>query len=184
MHNKIRLGKKGHRVKPDSGYRNPKDVRYKHFTNLNQLLISNIMELETINPKEDAVILSKKLGLKKKIQVIEKCKELNIKILNIVKVDEFLERAKKLKEKTKEEKLTREEKKKLSKEASLKKAEEKKEKSKEEKKEEEKELEKKILEKEPAHQKQPVIQHDKISDKIAKQDSVRTKIPTGGDRSA
>lgn len=184
LHNKMRLGKKGHRVKPDSGYRSPKDIRYRHFSNLNLVLISNIKDLEKVDSKKDCIIISKKVGLKKKIQLLEKCKSLNIKVLNIKKIDIFLEEKKKLKETEKKEKLTKEEKRKLSKEEALKKAEEKKkEKTPEEKKEEEKELEKKILEKEPVHAKPPEIKHEKVSDKIIKKDSIRTKIPSGGDRS-
>jgi large subunit ribosomal protein L32e len=184
MHNKMRMGKKGHGVKVDSGYRSPKEVRYMHFSNLNEIMITNMNEIKNVNPKTDGVILSKKLGLKKKILIVEECIKLNIKILNLKDSVKFVEESKKLKEKTKKETTEKEEKRKKSKEEILKKAEEKTEKSKDEKKEEEKKLEKEILTHEHVHQhKDHEMSHEKVSDRISKSDPVRTKIPSGGDRS-
>lgn len=185
IHNKMRLRKKGHGAKPDSGYRSSKLARYLHHSNFKQVLITNIKDIEKIDPKKEAIILSKRLGLKKKMQIIEKCNQLNIKILNIKNPTKFLDDAKKSKGKLKLEKVEKEERRKKAKEELVKKSEEKQEKelTKEEKKEEEKELEKKLLEKEHPTKKPHDIPHEKMSDKTAKVDSVRTRIPTGGDRS-
>jgi large subunit ribosomal protein L32e len=184
MHNKMRMGKKGHGVKVDSGYRSPKEVRYMHFSNLNEIMITNMNEIKNVNPKTDGVILSKKLGLKKKILIVEECIKLNIKILNLTNPAKFIEESKKTKEKSKQENVEKEQKRKKTKEEILKKAEEKTEKSKDEKKEEEKQLEKEILTHEHVHQhKDHEMSHEKVSDRISKSDPVRTKIPSGGDRS-
>ena len=184
MHNKMRLGKKGHGVKVDSGYRSPKEVRYMHFSNLNQVMITNMNEIKKVDPKIDGIILSKKIGLKKKILIVEECIKSNIRILNLKDPSKFVEESKKLKEKSKKEKTEKTEKRNKSKEEILKRAEEKAEKTKDDKKEEEKKLEKKILAQEPIHQhKDHEMSHEKVSDRIAKSDPVRTKIPSGGDRS-
>lgn len=187
MHNKMRLGKKGHRVRVDSGYRSPNDARYLHKSNLIPILANNMKDLEKLDNSIHAVIMSGKLGLKKKIQLIEKCNSLNIKILNLKDAAKFLEDVKKSRDSSKAEKKQVIEKRKKAREDLLKKTEEKesgeKTKTHEEKKEEEKQLEKKILEKETHAKPRHEMLHEKISDKSAKTDTVRTKIPTGGDRS-
>ena len=151
------------------------------------ILADNMKSLEKIDNSIHAVIISGKLGLKKKIQMIEKCNSMNIKILNIKDAAKFLEDVKKSRESSKAEKKHVSEKRKKAREDLLKKAEEKesseKTKTQEEKKGEEKQLEKKILEKETYAKHHHEILHEKISDKSAKTDTVRTKIPTGGDRS-
>ncbi len=187
MHNKMRIGKKGHGVKVDSGYRSPKEVRYMHFSNLNQIMIYNLNDIKKLDAKKDAAIIASSIGAKKKIVVLEECMKSNIKVLNIIDPKKFVEEAKKEKETSKKSRADKDEKRKKSKEESLKKTEEKKELSKEEKKEEEKESERKILEKETVKPKEHLSteeKHEKVSDKVAKTDSVRARIPQGGDRSA
>lgn len=186
MHNKMRIGKKGHGVKVDSGYRSPKEVRYMHFSNLNQIMIYNFNDIKKLNPKTDAAIIASSIGAKKKIIILEECMKLNIKVLNITDPKKFVEEANLVKEISKKSRVAKDEKRKKSKEESLKKSEEKKEKelTKEEKKEEEKETERKILEKEVPNPKEHSSTQEKVSDKVAKTDSVRARIPQGGDRSA
>ncbi|MHA1338671.1 MAG: 50S ribosomal protein L32e [Promethearchaeota archaeon] len=67
---------------PNIGYRCPKKVRYLHPSGYKEVVISNIKDLENLNPKKHAIKLSKKLGMKKKIELVEKIKDLKFKILN------------------------------------------------------------------------------------------------------
>ncbi|MEM3373843.1 MAG: eL32 family ribosomal protein [Candidatus Woesearchaeota archaeon] len=121
----------------EPGYGSPKELRGVHKSGLKIVYVSNLEDIKKINPKEEGVILSK-VGLKKKLMLIEELIKNNITILNIKEPQKYLELKKKQledkkkkseekKEKTKEtkpeskkesieEKLSDEERKKLEKE--------------------------------------------------------------------
>ena len=103
--------------------------------------INNLKDLE--NTKEN-ILISRTIGIKKKIKIIEKALELKLKILNLNYPKEFLKKIKekKLEKKTKKKKIL--EKKEIKKEE--KKEEKPKEETKEEKEKKEKEIKRKILE--------------------------------------
>ncbi|MCP8312227.1 MAG: 50S ribosomal protein L32e [Candidatus Methylarchaceae archaeon HK02M1] len=64
------------------GYRGPKITRGIHPSGYRDVLVHNIGELEGLNPKKDAARLASTLGAKKRAELIEKAKELGIKVLN------------------------------------------------------------------------------------------------------
>lgn len=139
--NKLRLRLKGHRAVPSIGYRNPLEIR-NLIQGLKPVLISNINELYKINPEKEGIIISS-IGIKNKIAILKKSKELKLRVLNIKDIDSFLKRIEdKLKEK-REKKKSRKEKRK---EKEEKKIEKKKEETKEEKEKREKTEKKKVLE--------------------------------------
>ncbi len=147
LHNKQRLKKKGHVKNPSSGYRVPAKVRGLHKSGVRPVIISNIGQLESLT-KKDGVLLSSRIGDKKRKLLIEELKKKGFPLLNldadvtITKIDEKVrERQEKKKKKTAEVK------KKKGIEEKVKKAEKTKEKPEEDKKEELAEDEKKKLEK-------------------------------------
>ena len=141
LHNKVRLKKKGHPSFPSIGYGSPKEIRNLFDSKYKYKLINSEKDLENLNEKY--VILSSKLGLKKKLIFLNKLKSLDIKILNMKDVEKFIkdseEKLKQNKDKKKIESKKREEVKE--------KPVEKKELTKEEKEEQEKLEKKKVLEK-------------------------------------
>lgn len=150
LHSKLRLKKAGHRKKPSHGFGSPKKVRYLTLEGLRPKLIKNLSDLNFVKDNE-IIILSSKIGIRKKIQVLEKIKELKLKISNIKNIDEFIKDVKEKVKQRKELSKKKAEQKQKEKAKASKKAEEKKpEKTEEEKaeeaKKEKKELTKKLTE--------------------------------------
>lgn len=131
IHNKRRLHKQGHQKRPVIGFGSPKELKYLTKEGLLPIIISNIKDLKEMDKIKEVALLSKKLGIKKKIILVEEAKKLGIEIAN-VDMENFAEEVKKELQEKKKETKKREEKKKKSQKESLKKAEEK---QKEEKKE-------------------------------------------------
>ena len=67
---------------PSIGYGSPKETRGLHPSGYQDVLICNLMELEELDPETQAGRISSKVGGRKKEQMLEKAKELKIKILN------------------------------------------------------------------------------------------------------
>lgn len=153
LHSKMRLNKKGYPRKISKGWRSPKLVRYFHGKGYKMMMAHNAADLERIDNKTEAVIISSKVGAKKKIQIIEMAKSRDIQILNYNNVNEYL---KKINEKL------------------LKSKEKKAEKTEESKKE--KESEKKIKEKKDDSLAEKIIsEEEKKEQKKKEMDKILTK---------
>ena len=81
-HNKIRLNRKSRAKKPKIGWGSPKAIRNK-IKNLDFIRIENLSQLESI--KDKAILISSKLGKKKKQEIIKKATEKGLTILNLTK---------------------------------------------------------------------------------------------------
>ena len=149
IHSKLRLQKKGKGKLVRIGYGTKKDLKGL-IKGKKAVRVTNLKDLENL---KEAIIISSKIGLKKKLEIINKAKELKLEIINIKNVDKFLEEIKKNKEEKK--KLKEEKKKKKIKKEEKSKEKETKEESKGKKEEENseekekklKEDKKKVLEK-------------------------------------
>jgi large subunit ribosomal protein L32e len=80
--NHLRLSVKGwpHLVK--IGYRVPKEVRYLHPSGYKDVLIHNMVELESLAPDTEAARLAAGVGRRKRIELATRAKELGIRVLN------------------------------------------------------------------------------------------------------
>ncbi len=81
IHSKTRLHHGGNPKLPSQGYRSPKAVRGLHNSGLKHALVSSIKQLELI--KEEAIIISSSIGMKKRLEIIEAASAKKIAILNI-----------------------------------------------------------------------------------------------------
>lgn len=142
LQSKMRHQFKGYNRRVKQGWRSPVEIRGFHGKGLESVVINNVAELSKVN-KDQGIIVSAKVGLKKRIDILRKAEELKIVVLNL-KSEAVMKKADILKELKNVEKKEKTEKKKKTIEESLKKAE-KKEKSKE--KSEETEEDKKAEEK-------------------------------------
>jgi len=79
---KMRLSVEGWPKIVKVGYRGPKITRGLHPSGYKDILVHNMDELKGLNPKTDAARLASGLGAKKRAELIEKAKEMGIKILN------------------------------------------------------------------------------------------------------
>ncbi|MDD5177740.1 MAG: eL32 family ribosomal protein [Candidatus Nanoarchaeia archaeon] len=144
MDSKMRRALKGYRRLAKVGFGSNKQIYGLNKQGLHEIIINNMNDIEKIG-KDQIILLSSTLGLKKKIEILKKIKEKKMKISNLKDIDDFIKTSEEFIKKKAEEKKKKVEVRTKSKEELKKKAEEKKEeKSKEEKQDEEK---KKILEK-------------------------------------
>jgi len=164
LHNKLRLKKKGHIKTPSVGYKSPKLVKGLHSSGLSFYLVNNIKDLEGLNKEKQIPIISSKLGLRKKISILEKCLSEKIQVLNVKDINLFLEESK--------AKIAKKKKESQDKKLEKKKKEEKIEKKKKEEKEKSEDKQEKIK-KEVLGSKQDSIK--KIKEPTAKVSTVDSK---------
>jgi len=81
-HTKMKIYKKGKGHMPKVGYGAPKNLRWLHPSGFREVLIQNLNDLNKIDNKKEAGRISHRIGKKKRQMILEKAKELNIKILN------------------------------------------------------------------------------------------------------
>lgn len=142
MHSKLRQKFKSHLKHPSPGYRAPKEVRGLDKSGLKPVIVSNVEELNYVS-KNQGVIISRVVGLRKRIDILKKAKEKGTPILNVKNIEELLKKAEEYRKSKKEKAGKKIEEKSKSKQESLKKTEEKEEKPIAETEKEEK---KKVLE--------------------------------------
>jgi len=78
---KMRIKKKGWPKSIQIGYRSPKKVRGFHPSGLKEIIIYNVNDLERVN-SENMVRIGGTVGMKKKLNIIKRAKELKIQIVN------------------------------------------------------------------------------------------------------
>ncbi len=79
---KMRRYEKGKPAMPSIGYGTPKEERGLHPSGYQDVLVSNLKELEDLNPEYQAGRISSTVGGRKKELMLQKAKELGIKIFN------------------------------------------------------------------------------------------------------
>ncbi len=89
---------------PISGYRGPRLVRGMHPCGLHETVVSNIQEIDTLDPKVYCIKIGARVGARKRISLIERLREKQFKILNLgMSEKEFDEFQTMLEEKSEEE---------------------------------------------------------------------------------
>lgn len=147
LQSKMRLKKKGYPRSIEIGWKSPTLVRGLTQDGLKPVIVNNVKDLE--NQKDVGLIISKSVGKKKRVEILNKAKELSLKVINIdsekylKSVTEFMESKKKQKKVKVDEKAKKVEKKKETKKDDKPKEEEIENKAKEDKKEKDKILTKK-----------------------------------------
>ena len=96
--NKLRRRVNGEGV-VSKGYSVPPAVRGLHACGLNDVVVSNVSEIQKLNSKTDAARISATVGIKKKITLLAEATKLKIKVLNPL----YKKKKKEIKEKTKKE---------------------------------------------------------------------------------
>ncbi|MBM3199440.1 hypothetical protein FJZ53_00790 [Candidatus Woesearchaeota archaeon] len=156
-HSKMRLRKKGRRKRPSMGYSSPQLVRGLNPDGVKEKLVYNLEDLSSVG-KNEGVIISGNIGLRKKIEMLKKIQELKLTLLNLKDINAFIKQTEESFLAKKQESKKKEEEKKQAKEEAVKKAEEKK-KEEEKKTEDQKKVEEEEKAKEDARKKamqQPV----------------------------
>ena len=159
LHSKLRLRKKGHQSFVSPGYKSPSSVRGLDRTGYEPIIATNT-NLDKIEPKTQAIVISGAVGMRKRIEIIRIAKDKGIKILNVKDAELFIKNAEEAVKKRKE----------LRENASKLKEEEEKKRKKEGKKKEEKGIEKAITEEEKAKE-----EEEKKDEEKKEKDKVLTK---------
>jgi len=136
LHNKRRLGFAGHQKNPSQGYRSPKLVRGLHKTGLELIKITNLKDLQTVDPSKHILEISATVGAKNKIKILEECKAKNFQVTNVKDIEKFIKETNIQLESKKKKRQKKIQEKKKSKADAVKKAEKKKEDEEGEKKQE------------------------------------------------
>lgn len=173
LHNKRRLGKKGHQKNPSIGYRSPKYVRGIHKTGLELILINNIKDIEKIKKEDQVALLSSKLGTRLKVKILEACLKKKINVFNVKDIEKYLKEVKESLEKRKKEKIKKEAKKKEAKTKAEKKAEEKAEK----KEDSQEEIKEEVMESKQEMKQEKIKDTPKIDKSKSKAGHIASSVP-------
>lgn len=91
VHSKIRHHFKGWRKSPSPGYKSPLDVKGYHSSGLKMVNVFSTKNLFNIKKDTEGIIISKNVGMKNRLQILKKSKELGIHILNL-NIDEHIKK--------------------------------------------------------------------------------------------
>jgi len=78
-HSKIREGRVSHRKAVQAGYRSPALVRGMNLLGQVSVLVHNLGELTGLDSQKQVAIISSTVGLRHKIEMVKRAKELNLK---------------------------------------------------------------------------------------------------------
>jgi large subunit ribosomal protein L32e len=80
---KLRINLKYRPSKVRVGFRSPKIVRGLHSSGFQEVIIHTVKELDTIDPKQQAVRIGGTVGTKKRLMIAKRADELSIRVLNM-----------------------------------------------------------------------------------------------------
>lgn len=135
LHSKMRMQKKGYKRIVKKGHGSPVSVKGFNEEGLKKVMIFNEEGLKNIDNKTQGAIISSRVSLKNKIDILQEAEKNKVKILNIKDTVGFIKEIKEKREKAKEEKEEKKKEKEDKKKAAAKKKE----------KEEKKGVEEKVL---------------------------------------
>lgn len=82
LHSKMRVNKGYRPPRVRVGFRTPTGVRGLHPSGFREVLIYNTADLDKINPEKEAVRIGKSVGMRKRIDIIDKADGMSIRVLN------------------------------------------------------------------------------------------------------
>lgn len=80
--NKMRKKVKGWPSSPGAGYRGPKNSRGLHPSGLVEVRVNNVDDLGKVKPDSEVVKIAHTVGARKRIEILNKAKEMGIRVLN------------------------------------------------------------------------------------------------------
>ena len=80
---KMRINLKYRPSKVRIGFRGPKEVRGLHPSGFEEIMAYNVADLESVDPKKQAVRIGSTVGTKKRLEIAKRAEELEIRILNM-----------------------------------------------------------------------------------------------------
>jgi large subunit ribosomal protein L32e len=65
------------------GFRGPRQVRGRHSSGFKEVMVHNVSELDHVDPKKQAVRIGGTVGTRKRLEIVKRADELEIRILNV-----------------------------------------------------------------------------------------------------
>jgi large subunit ribosomal protein L32e len=87
-HSKLREHKKAKGFAPMPGYGSPASVRGLHPSGFQEVMVSNVNDLQKIMPEKQACRICASVGRKKRMEIMKKSAEMKIKVLNPLVIEE------------------------------------------------------------------------------------------------
>jgi large subunit ribosomal protein L32e len=82
LDNKMRRKMRGVPKMPKIGYKGPRRVRGLHPSGFKEVLIYRVKDLEMVDPEREAVRIAGTVGRRKRLEMIKRADELDIRVLN------------------------------------------------------------------------------------------------------
>ena len=110
-HSKVRHQLKGRVLRIKTGYRSPAEIRGSHKSGLFPIMAFAVSDFDKINKETHGAVIASGVGLKKKVVMLQKAKQLGVRVLNVKNSDEFIKNVEDSLKKRKDDKRSREKKK-------------------------------------------------------------------------
>jgi len=82
LDSKMRKKVKGWPSSPNAGYRGPKVARGLHPSAFKEVRVFNVDDLSDVNPEREAVRIAHTVGSRKRIEIVNRARELGIHVIN------------------------------------------------------------------------------------------------------
>ena len=82
LDNKMRQKVKGWPASPNVGYRGPRKSRNLHPSGFKEVQVFNLDNLANIDPKFEAIRISRRVGNRKRLEIVNRARERGIRVLN------------------------------------------------------------------------------------------------------
>jgi large subunit ribosomal protein L32e len=92
LDNKVRRKIKGWPPAVSVGYKGPKAARGLHPSGYREVMVHNVQELSSVDPKTEAARIAHRVGKKKRVQIIAEAKKRKVLILNVTLVQEPIQK--------------------------------------------------------------------------------------------
>jgi len=83
LDSKMRKDVKGWPASPNIGYRGPKAARGLHPSAFVEVRVFNVDDLGNVNPEREVVRIARTVGARKRIDIINRAKEIGVRVLNV-----------------------------------------------------------------------------------------------------
>jgi len=82
LHSKMRKGLRYRTPVATVGYRTPVKARGLHPSGFEEVLVYNVKDVETLDPKAQAARIGHSVGVRKRVAIIAKAEEMKLRVLN------------------------------------------------------------------------------------------------------
>lgn len=94
LHSNVRLNVRGYVHGPSHGYGSPRAVKFRNRFGYKEVVVHNLNDLVGLDKDSVQIKIARTVGKRKKVQLLEKAKELGLTLSNVKDADSFAQRVK------------------------------------------------------------------------------------------